>query len=68
MDTHTDAADAETTGCGCLPLDDADDCMMQYEYAGCYPWLADFIGAHPHAPMLRTARSTGNDDMDAWGY
>lgn len=80
MDAHKDTpheagdnanADPETEACGWLPLDDADDCMMQCEYAGCYPWLTDFIGAHPHDPTLRTVCHTGapaNDDRDAWEY
>ena len=80
MDAHKDTtdeamedanADPETEDCGWLPLDNADDCIAQCEYAGCYPWLADFIGTHPYDPMLRAARNTGDsidDDPDAWAY
>ncbi|MEW5967906.1 MAG: hypothetical protein AB1720_13075 [Pseudomonadota bacterium] len=80
MDTHKDTrgtgaveeanGDPDTENCGWLPLDDADDYAEQCDYAGCYPWLADFIGAHPYDPMLRAARDAGtgvDDDADAWG-
>ena len=29
-------------------LDESDDYAEQCDYAGCYPWLADAICAHPH--------------------
>lgn len=80
MQTHKDSrdTDAEDTNvepnaadCTWLPLDDADDYAEQHEYAGCYPWLAEFIGAHPLDPMLRAARDAAlalDDDADAWGH
>jgi hypothetical protein len=33
---------------GDAPLDEPDDYAEQCDYAGCYPWLADVICAHPH--------------------
>lgn len=33
---------------GDVPLDEPDDYAMQCDYAGCFPWLADVICAHPH--------------------
>jgi len=50
-----------------LPPDDPDDYADQCNYAGCYPWLPDFICAHPHDIALRAARRGGvaaEDDAD----
>ena len=33
---------------GDIPLDEPDECDVQCDYAGCFPWLADVICAHPH--------------------
>ena len=30
------------------PLDAADEYETQCDYAGCYPWLAEVIHAHPY--------------------
>ena len=30
------------------PFDEADEYETQCDYAGCYPWLADVIQAHPY--------------------
>jgi hypothetical protein len=33
---------------GRTPFDEPDDYAEQCDYAGCYPWLTEFIHAHPH--------------------
>lgn len=33
---------------GEIPLDEPDDYATQCDYAGCFPWVADVISAHPH--------------------
>lgn len=33
---------------GGAPLGEPDDYDAQCDYAGCYPWLAEVICAHPH--------------------
>jgi hypothetical protein len=33
---------------GDAPLDEPDEYTEQCDYAGCYPWLAEVICAHPH--------------------
>lgn len=40
---------------GEVPLDDLDDYATQCDYAGCFPWLADFICAHPHDSVIFSA-------------
>jgi hypothetical protein len=50
-----------------LPPDDPDDYADQCNYAGCYPWLADFICAHPHDTALHAAlhgNFAAEDDAD----
>lgn len=40
---------------GNAPLDEPDDYAEQCDYAGCYPWLADVICAHPHENVIHLA-------------
>jgi len=50
-----------------LRADDPDDYADQCSYAGCYPWLPDFICVHPHDIALHAARRAGvaaEDDAD----
>lgn len=38
---------------GSVPLDDPDEYAEQCNYAGCYPWLAEVIHAHPYDSVTR---------------
>lgn len=38
---------------GSVPLDEPDEYAEQCNYAGCYPWLAEVIHAHPHDSVTR---------------
>lgn len=45
---------------GEIPLDEPDDYDTQCDYAGCYPWLADVICAHPHDSVVLSALHGGD--------
>lgn len=51
---------------GDTPLDATDEYAEQCDYAGCYPWLADVICAHPHDSALLITVQGGDmaDDAD----
>ncbi|MDP1863110.1 MAG: hypothetical protein Q8K52_04290 [Thiobacillus sp.] len=50
---------------GEVPLDELDDYATQCDYAGCFPWLADFICAHPHDSVIFSALHAGEaTDVD----
>lgn len=40
---------------GDILLDEPDDYATQCDYAGCFPWLADVICAHPHDSEILSA-------------
>ena len=40
---------------GDAPFDEPDDYAKQCDYAGCYPWLAEVICAHPHDSAILSA-------------
>lgn len=41
---------------GSTPLDEPDEYAEQCNYAGCYPWLAEVICAHPHDSVVLSVR------------
>jgi hypothetical protein len=43
------------------PLDEPDEYAEQCDYAGCYPWLAEVIHAHPYD----SARFISSHGMDS---
>ena len=45
-------------------LAEPDEYAEQCEYAGCYPWLAEVIHAHPHDSMhfIFAHRTDGSED------
>lgn len=49
---------------GEIPLDEPDDYTMQCDYAGCYPWLADVICAHPHDGVTLSALHGGDTEAE----
>lgn len=53
---------------GDIPLDEPDDYAMQCDYAGCYPWLADVISAHPHDEMFLSALHGGNAEAENMNF
>jgi hypothetical protein len=54
---------------GDTPLDEPDEYADQCNYAGCYPWLAEVICAHPHDnPIHPIARDDDASDLDAEIY
>lgn len=46
------------------PLDEFDEYAEQCDYAGCYPWLADVICAHPHDSAMRCVLHGGDAAED----
>lgn len=47
------------------PLDEPDEYAEQCNYAGCYPWLAQAIWAHPHdSTILSTLHSVDAVEAD----
>ena len=40
---------------GEMPLEEPDEYTEQCNYAGCYPWLAQVISAHPHDSAILSA-------------
>jgi hypothetical protein len=46
------------------PLDELDEYAEQCDYAGCYPWLADVICAHPHDSAIRCVLHGGDAAED----
>lgn len=56
LDTQADLlAEEALHELGEIPFDEPDDYSMQCDYAGCYPWLADVICAHPHDSVILAA-------------
>jgi hypothetical protein len=52
---------------GSTPFDEPDEYAEQCNYAGCYPWLAEVICAHPYESVVLFALRKGNaaeKDMD----
>ncbi len=52
---------------GSTPADEPDDYTEQCNYAGCYPWLAEVICAHPYESAVRSALHNdyaAEDDID----
>ena len=49
---------------GDAPLDEQDEYAEQCDYAGCYPWLADVICAHPHDSAMRCVLHGGDAAED----
>lgn len=52
---------------GDAPFDEPDDYARQCDYAGCYPWLAEVICAHPHDSAILAAlrdSDAGAQDLD----
>lgn len=49
-------------------LDEPDEYAEQCDYAGCYPWLAEVIHAHPHdsAPFIFAHGADGSEDDTAF--
>ncbi len=45
---------------GDILLDEPDDYATQCDYAGCFPWLADVICAHPHDSEILSALHGGD--------
>lgn len=49
---------------GDTPLDEPDEYAEQCDYAGCYPWLAEVICAHPHDhPVLPGDTAERDQDL-----
>jgi len=60
-DMHDDAADhladEALNELGADPLDPPDEYAELCEFAGCYPWMDDFVLSHPHdAAVLASLR------------
>jgi len=69
LDTQADLlAEAALHELGDTPLDEPDEYAEQCNYAGCYPWLAEVIHAHPHdsAPFISTHGADGSEDDTAF--
>ena len=49
---------------GEVALDEPDDYATQCDYAGCFPWLADVICAHPHDSAVLSALHGGDAAED----
>ncbi|MCL5061570.1 MAG: hypothetical protein M1449_14615 [Candidatus Thermoplasmatota archaeon] len=68
MDTHDTALEKQADllveealhELGDVPLDEPDEYAEQCDYAGCYPWLADVICAHPHDSAILSALHGGD--------
>ncbi|MDO9221724.1 MAG: hypothetical protein Q7T90_11915 [Thiobacillus sp.] len=64
-DTQADLLAAEALHeLGETPLDEPDEYADQCDYAGCYPWLADVIRAHPHDNAIHAALHAGGTADD----
>jgi hypothetical protein len=64
-DTQADLLAAEALSeLGGTPLDEPDEYADQCDYAGCYPWLADVIRAHPHDNTIHVALHAGGTADD----
>ncbi|MDP1927538.1 MAG: hypothetical protein Q8K62_03405 [Thiobacillus sp.] len=64
-DTQADLLAAEALHeLGETPLDEPDEYADQCDYAGCYPWLADVIRAHPHDNAIHVALYAGGMAAD----
>jgi hypothetical protein len=76
MDTQNGTLDAQADQLaeealhelGDVPLDEPDDYAEQCDYAGCYPWLADVICAHPHDSAARTGLHGGDAAEDSTDF
>ncbi|MDP2030725.1 MAG: hypothetical protein Q8K12_13885 [Thiobacillus sp.] len=49
---------------GDTPLDEPDEYADQCDYAGCYPWLAEVIHAHPHDNTIQVVLHAGSPADD----
>ena len=49
---------------GEVALDEPDDYATQCDFAGCFPWLADVICAHPHDSVVFSALHGGDAAED----
>lgn len=49
---------------GEILLDEPDDYVTQCDYAGCFPWLADVVCAHPHDNEIFSALHGGDAEED----
>ncbi len=49
---------------GTIPLDEPDEYATQCDYAGCFPWLADVICAHPHDSEILAALHGCDEDSE----
>lgn len=67
-DTQADLLAAEALHeLGETPLDEPDEYAEQCDYAGCYPWLAEVIRAHPHDNAIQVAlHAAGPVDDDSF--
>lgn len=64
-DTQADLLAAEALHeLGETPLDEPDEYAEQCDYAGCYPWLAEVIRAHPHDNTIQVALHAGGTADD----
>jgi len=50
------------------PFDEPDDYARQCDYAGCYPWLAEVICAHPHDSAIISALRGSDAVGEAWDF
>jgi hypothetical protein len=64
-DTQADLLAAEALHeLGETLLDEPDEYAEQCDYAGCYPWLAEVIRAHPHDSAIHVALHAGSPTDD----
>ena len=64
-DTQADLLAAEALHeLGETLLDEPDEYAEQCDYAGCYPWLAEVIRAHPHDSAIHVALHAGSPADD----
>ncbi|GEM_PF-2650496 len=68
LETQADQLAAEALNeLGAAALDDLDEYAEQCDYAGCYPWLAEVICAHPHDSAINAVlhgEDAGEDDIN----
>jgi hypothetical protein len=50
------------------PFDEPDDYAKQCDYAGCYPWVAEVICAHPHDYSVVAALRGGDAAAEELGF
>lgn len=66
LDAQADLlAEAALNELGDVLLDEPDEYAEQCDYAGCYPWLAEVIHAHPHdSKQFNPAHGTEGSEDD----